>query len=114
MCVCVVTQSCLTLCDPKDCNHARLLCPWDFPARILEWVAISPTQGLNLGWEALPASSPPSSEVGGKPGEREVLGGHRLVTELLGDSGTEAPLSPSELQSEKKSKKWVFFLSIKL
>ena len=66
-----------------------------FQARILEWVAISLTQGFNLGREALLASSPPSSEVGGKPGEREVLRGHSLVAELLGDSGIEAPSSPS-------------------
>ena len=37
-CCCLVTESCPTLCDPMDC---RLLCPWGFPARILEWVAIS-------------------------------------------------------------------------
>ena len=32
VCVCVcelVTQSCLTLCDPMDCNLPRLLCQWD-------------------------------------------------------------------------------------
>ena len=29
-------QSCPTLCDPT-----RLLCPWNFPVRILEWVSIS-------------------------------------------------------------------------
>ena len=26
----LVTQSCLTLCDPKDCSPSRLLCPWGF------------------------------------------------------------------------------------
>ena len=26
-------QSCLTLCDPMDCSLARLLCPWDSPAK---------------------------------------------------------------------------------
>ena len=29
--VVLVTQSCPTLCDPMD--HARLLCPWDFPGK---------------------------------------------------------------------------------
>ena len=29
--LCVVTQSCLILCDPMDC--ARLLCPWDFSGK---------------------------------------------------------------------------------
>ena len=34
--VCLVTQSCLTLCDPVDCSP-----PWGFlQARILEWVAM--------------------------------------------------------------------------
>ena len=28
VCVCVLTQSYPTLCDPMDCS---LLCPWDFP-----------------------------------------------------------------------------------
>ena len=31
-CVCSITQSCLTLCDPVDCSH-QLLCPWNFPNR---------------------------------------------------------------------------------
>ena len=44
-CVVLVAQSCLTLCDPMDCRPPRLLCPWDFPARILEWVAISFSRG---------------------------------------------------------------------
>ena len=44
-CVCVVTLSCLTLYDPKDCNPTRLLSPWDFLARILEWVAIPFSRG---------------------------------------------------------------------
>ena len=42
-----------TLCDPMDC---MLLCPWDFQARILEWVAIPfsspgdcPEPGIELG-----------------------------------------------------------------
>ena len=37
----LVNQSCLTLCDPIDCSlPGSSPCPWDFPARILEWVAI--------------------------------------------------------------------------
>ena len=27
----LVTQSCLTLCDPTDCSPPRLLCLWDSP-----------------------------------------------------------------------------------
>ena len=49
-----VAQSCLTLCDPMDCNLPGSSVHGIFQARILEWVAISfsrrpyPTQGLNL------------------------------------------------------------------
>ena len=37
-----VSQSCPILCDPMD---TRLLHPWDFLARVLEWVAISFSRG---------------------------------------------------------------------
>ena len=37
----LVTKSCPTLCSPMDCKACQLLCPWDFPGKILEWVAIS-------------------------------------------------------------------------
>ena len=32
-CMLLVTQSCLTLCDPMDCSPAGLLCPGDFPGK---------------------------------------------------------------------------------
>ena len=38
----------VTLCDPMDC---RLLCPWDFQARILEWVAIPSSRGQRIRHE---------------------------------------------------------------
>ena len=64
MCVCVcvcacaralVTQWCLTLCNPMDCSSPRLLCPWNSPDEnigvgshfLLQ--GISPAQGLNPG-----------------------------------------------------------------
>jgi len=37
----LVTQSCLTLCDPMDCSPAGSSVHGIFQARILEWVAIS-------------------------------------------------------------------------
>ena len=51
----LVTQSCPTLCDPKDCSLTRLLCPWNSLGKntgmgyygLLQ--GIFPTQGLNLG-----------------------------------------------------------------
>ena len=59
VCVCV----CVCVCGSVVCDSlqsyglypTRLLCPWIFQARILEWVAISfsdgifPTQGSNSG-----------------------------------------------------------------
>ena len=51
----LVAQSCLTLCDPMDCQPARLLCPWASPGKnigmgchaLLQNIFL--TQGLNLG-----------------------------------------------------------------
>jgi len=40
-----LSQSCLTLCDPKDCSPARLLCPWDSRGKMLEWVAMPSSGG---------------------------------------------------------------------
>ena len=42
--VCVVTQSCLTLCDPMDCSPPGSSMGI-IQARILEWVAISSSKG---------------------------------------------------------------------
>ena len=40
-----VTQSCPTLCDPKDCSLPRSSVHGIFQARVLEWVAISFSRG---------------------------------------------------------------------
>ena len=62
MCV-LVTQSCLTLCDPVDYSLPGSSIHGIFQARILQWVAsallqeIFPTQGLNpdlLQWRQIP------------------------------------------------------------
>lgn len=56
-CACSLTQSCLgpTLCGPME--HTRLLCPWDFPVRILERVASFSSRGSSQPrdwtWESL-------------------------------------------------------------
>ena len=39
--LCLVTQSCLTLCDPMDCSPPGSYVHRDSPGRILEWVAMS-------------------------------------------------------------------------
>ena len=52
---CLITKSCLTLCDPKDYSLPGSSVHEISQARILEWVAISfsrgifPTQGWNPG-----------------------------------------------------------------
>ena len=43
----LVAKSGLTL-QPHRLKLARLLCPWGFPARILEWDAISSSRGSSL------------------------------------------------------------------
>ena len=45
MCVCVCTQSCLTLCDPMDYSLPGSSVYGTFQARILEWVAMSSSGG---------------------------------------------------------------------
>ena len=47
----LVTQLCLTLCDPMDCSQPGSTIHGIFQARILEWVAISLTLKLLLGQE---------------------------------------------------------------
>ena len=55
MCVCtcalVHIQSCPTLCNPMDCILPASSVHGILQARILEWVAIFPNQGLNLRWQ---------------------------------------------------------------
>ena len=49
MCVvmCLVVQSCPTLCDRMDCSPTRLFCSWGWilQVRILEWIAMSSSRG---------------------------------------------------------------------
>ena len=57
-CVCSVAQLCPILCNPMD--PTRLLCSWNFQARILKWVALSFSRGSSqsrdwiwvLWWQA--------------------------------------------------------------
>ena len=43
--VCSVSQSCPTLCDSLDCSLSGSSVHGILPARILEWVAVSSSQG---------------------------------------------------------------------
>ena len=46
VCVCVFTQSCLTLCDPIDCRPPGSSVHGIFQATILEQIAISSSRDL--------------------------------------------------------------------
>ena len=56
-------QSCLTLCDPMDCEPTRLLCPWNFPGKNPGVVAISLSRG----------SSPPRDQTHVSCTGRQIL-----------------------------------------
>ena len=45
MCMYIITQSCLTLCDPTDCSPPGSSVHGILQARILEWAAISYYRG---------------------------------------------------------------------
>ena len=56
-CFCLIAQSCLPLCDPKDWSSPGSSSPWDFPGKnpgmdccfLLQ--GIFPTQGCLLHWQ---------------------------------------------------------------
>ena len=47
-CVCSVARSCVTFCDPVDCSPPGSSVLGISQSRILEWIAISYSKGLNL------------------------------------------------------------------
>ena len=71
VCVCLVAQSCLTLCDSLDCSLPGSSVHGVFQARILEWIAL-PFPGdlsnpgmepVSLGIPALQADSFPAEPL---------------------------------------------------
>ena len=59
LCVCFVSQSCLTLCSPMDCSPPGSSVHGIFQARLLEWDAISYSRGSS--WPRDQADSLPLS-----------------------------------------------------
>ena len=65
----LVTQSCLTLCDPTDCSLPGTSIHWILQARILKWVVISFSRdhsdpGIKPGSLALQVDSLPFEPLG--------------------------------------------------
>ena len=65
----LVTESCLTLCDPMDCSPPGSSVHGILQTRILEWVAIpfskgSSNSGIKAGSTELQANSLPSESPG--------------------------------------------------
>ena len=59
LCVCIVTQCCLTFCDPMDCSPPRTSVHGILQARILDWVPHPPPGDLpNSGMEPMSLASP--------------------------------------------------------
>ena len=66
---CSVSESCLTLCNPKNCSTPASSIHGIFQARVLEWVAISffrdlPNPGIEPRSPALQADALPSKPPG--------------------------------------------------
>ena len=53
--LCLVTQSCLTFCNPMDCNPPGSSVHGILQARILEWVAMPSSRGSSQAREYNPA-----------------------------------------------------------
>ena len=78
----LVTQLCLTLCDPMDCSLPGFSVHGILQARILEWVGISFSKG-RLGYILFTQGSPvPSWKPRGREGW--ILGDCWLAFPLLG------------------------------
>ena len=76
-CCCLVSKSCLTLCDPIDCSSTGSCAQGTSQARIVKWIAISVSSGSSqprygthiscLSWEFFTIESP------GKPIRSYIL-----------------------------------------
>ena len=74
VCVWLVAQSCLTLCDPMDCNLPASSVHGISQARILEWIAITSSRGSSrpgtptwVSWSPALAGRFFTTEPPGKP-----------------------------------------------
>ena len=81
--LCLVTQSCLTLCDPTDCSPPASSVHGILQARILEWVAIPPPGDLpNPGIECKSPTLEVDSLPSEPPGKSYVLYTHTQINTI--------------------------------
>ena len=89
--LCLVIQSCLTLCNPMVCSPPSSSVHWILQARILQWVAIPSSKGSSqprieprspaLQVDSLP-SEPPGNPKNSGVGSLSLLQGIFLTQEL--------------------------------
>ena len=56
--LCLVSSSCLTLCDPMDCSPQGTSVCGDSPGRTLEWVAMPSSRGSSQPRDCTNVQSP--------------------------------------------------------
>ena len=67
--VCLVTQLCLTLCDPTDCSSPGSSVHNIFQARIVEWVAMPSSRGSSQPRDPIEAPVSPALQADSLPAE---------------------------------------------
>ena len=78
VCVPLVAQSCLTLCDPMDCSPPGSLVHGTLQARITEWVAMPSSRG-----SLRPRDRTQVSRIAGHPGNPHYRASVVVFLELL-------------------------------
>ena len=63
LCVCGLTLSCLTLCEPLGCSQTASSVQGIFQARILEWIAIFSSRGSSQPRDRTHVSVSPALQV---------------------------------------------------
>jgi len=74
MCMCLVAQSCLTLCDPMDCSPPGLSVHGISQARILEWVAIPFSRGSSQSRDQIQVSHMQADSLPSEPPGKPFFG----------------------------------------
>ena len=111
MCVCVVTQSCLTLCDPMDCNPPGSSVHGILQARILECVAMPFSKGSSRLRNRTQVSCLQTDSLPSEPQQHSIYSKESYPNTLF--QITISVLLP-DLQSIPSSSTSFFFLNVGL